>query len=270
LSEAATAAGSIAARWGWLRARERRAFIPYVTAGFPSREATVTALRMLADEGADFMEVGVPFSDPLADGATIQRSSHEALRGGMTLGGTLEIVREARLEIPVVLFSYVNPILSYGVERFVADARGAGCAGVLLTDLPVGEDPAVEAAVAAGGLDRIPLVAVTTAADRLAATAAGGRGFMYLIARLGVTGARTDVSGRLAATARALRAVTRLPIAVGFGITRGTDAAAVARFADGVVVGSALVERLGHGLDAARDLAREIRSALDGPAGEPG
>jgi tryptophan synthase alpha chain len=262
-------AGAIASRWDRLRAAGRPALIPYLTAGYPSADVTLETLRMLAEEGADFIEVGIPFSDPLADGPTIQHSSFEALRGGMTVGGVLALVRQARLDVPVVLFSYLNPILRYGVERFLADAREVGAAGLLLTDLPVGGDPVVESAISAGGLDRIPLVALTTAPSRLPAAVAGGSGFVYLISRLGVTGGRTTIGGDLRGAVDAVRAVTPLPVAVGFGIGTGAQAAAVAEFADGVVVGSALVRAMEDGIESARTLTGELRRALDAVAVAP-
>jgi len=261
--------GSISRRWERLAAEGRIALIPYVTAGYPSRAATIATLRMLAADGADLVEVGVPFSDPLADGPTIQRASFEALRQGTTVAGVLELVQEADLSIPVVLFSYLNPILRYGAERFLADARTAGASGVLVTDLPVGADPAVEDAIGSSGLDRIPLIAPTTTDERLAETVAGGSGFVYLISRLGVTGARTAIGAELEHLASRVRARTRLPLAVGFGIAGGAQAAAAARFADGVVVGSALVERMEQGGAAVRELLLELRQALDA-AGVPG
>jgi len=261
--------GAIAARWAHLAADGRTALIPYVTAGYPSRAGTVAALGMLAADGADLVEVGIPFSDPLADGPTIQRASFEALRDGTTVGGVLEMVREAALAIPVILFSYLNPILRYGTDRFLAEARAAGASGVLVTDLPVGGDPGVEAAIRASGLDRIPLIAPTTTDERLGPALAGGSGFAYLISRLGVTGARTTIGAEVEVLVARVRARTRLPLAVGFGIAGGAQAAAVARFADGIVVGSALVERMGRGPTAARELILELRQALDA-AGVPG
>jgi tryptophan synthase alpha chain len=253
----------LAARWRALLGDGRTALIPYLTAGYPSRDASLAALTMVADEGADIVEVGIPFSDPLADGPVIQRSSFEALQAGMTVPGVLDLVRAAQLPVPVVLFSYLNPILQYGLERFLDDARDSGCAGVLLTDLPVGEDLRVERAIAAAGMARIPLVALTTAPARLATVVNGGSGFIYVISRLGVTGAPTTVSDRLAETVRRVRGASDLPVAVGFGIRRGADAARVARIADGVVVGSALVERVGRDLDLARSLMAELRQAMD-------
>ncbi len=218
---------------------------------------------MVAAEGADFVEVGVPFSDPLADGPVIQRASQHALQQGMTTAGVLELVAEAALPAPVILFSYLNPIMRYGVDRFLRDAQAAGANGLLLTDLPVGADPDLERTIRHGPLDLIRLVAPTTAPSRLADVLGSADGFVYLIARLGVTGARTAVTAELARSVAAIRARSDLPIAVGFGIGSGAQAQAVARFADGVVVGTALVRRLADGVPAARALVRELRQALD-------
>jgi len=223
---------------------------------------------MVVAAGADFLELGIPFSDPLADGPVIQRASHTALENGMTVAGALALLREARPPVPVIAFSYLNPLLAYGLERFAAEAAAAGVGGVLVTDLPAGEDPAVETRFRAAGLDTIRLVAPTSTATRLEPLLRGAEGFVYLIARLGVTGPRTVVGDQLAATIARVRAATPLPIAVGFGIAGGEQARAVAPLADGVVVGSALVERLGQGMEPARALMAELREALD--AGSPG
>ena len=252
----------IAARWRALRRAGRTALIPYLTAGYPSREASLAALHLVEEAGADFVELGLPFSDPLADGPTIQRASQVALEQGMTVAGTLELVRTARPSIPVIAFSYVNPLLAYGLERFCDEARDAGVSGVLLTDLPAGEDPAAEATIRGAGLDLIRLVAPTTVGERLTTVLAGAEGFIYLIARLGVTGPRTAVGEGLERIVARVRAETPLPLAVGFGIATGEQARAVARLADGVVVGSALVDRLASGLDSARELLTELRTAL--------
>jgi tryptophan synthase alpha chain len=256
----------LAARWRVLRAAGRTALIPYLTAGHPSRAVTQAALRMLEQEGADIVEVGVPFSDPLADGPVIQRSSHEALAAGMTAAGVLEVVQAAGLGIPVILFSYLNPVLRYGLARFVRDARQAGAAGLLLTDLPAGADAAVEVTVEQAELDLIRLVAPTTRAARLGEIVRDARGFIYVISRLGVTGAATAITDAIRQTVTEIRARSPLPVAVGFGIAGGEQARAVAGFADGVVVGSALVRRLGDGLEPATRLMRELRRALDATA----
>lgn len=256
------------ARWRAVRAAGRAALIPYFTAGYPAPESCVAALRLAEAAGADMVEVGIPFSDPLADGPTIQRATQAALDQGVTVARVLEMVRAARLGIPVVLMTYVNPVLAYGLPRFLADAHGAGASGLLLTDLPAGSDPAMEGAVAASPLALIRLVAPTTSAARLAEAVRGARGFVYFISRLGVTGARAEAPPDLEAQVRRIRAVTPLPIAVGFGISTPAQAAAAARVADGVVVGSALVDALrngaatGTGQDAAGALLRELAGAV--------
>ena len=250
--------------WAALRAEGRPALIPYLTAGFPTPDASAHAFRA-ADETADIVELGVPFSDPLADGATIQRSTFEALRQGMTLAGTLELVDRVRPAKPVVIFSYLNPILRYGLDRFLADADALGIAGLLLTDLPAGSDPGIEGAVRDSGLDLIRLVAPTTRSDRLARAVAGAQGFVYLVARLGVTGASSRLATDLEESVARVREATSLPVGVGFGISTPEQAAAVGRIADGVVVGSALVDRLGReGVDSARRFLLDLRAALEG------
>ncbi len=253
----------LAPAWAGLRARGGTALIPYLTAGYPSTDASLAALRA-ADEVGDILEVGVPFSDPLADGPTIQRSTFDALRQGMTLAGTLALIERARLTRPVVVFSYLNPILRYGLDRFLRDAETLGVAGVVLTDLPAGSDPAVEGAILSSPLDLIRLVAPTTRPERLAAAVRGAEGFVYLVARLGVTGATAALADGLAESIAQVRAATALPIAVGFGISTPAQARTVAEHADGVVVGSALVDILGSGgVDAARDFLGSLRDALD-------
>jgi tryptophan synthase alpha chain len=253
----------IALAFEGLRGRGRTALIPYLTAGFPDPRSSEDALRA-ADDVADIIEVGVPFSDPLADGPTIQRSSFRALEQGMTLRGTLELITRCRLRRPVVVFSYLNPILRYGLDRFLREAGDRGVAGLLLTDVPAGSDPGVEDAVRASPLDLIRLVAPTTRPQRLRAAVEGAGGFVYLIARLGVTGASDALAADLADSVGRVRQATTLPVAVGFGISRAEQAVAVGRLADGVVVGSALVEALGSGgVPALRRLLGELRAGLD-------
>jgi tryptophan synthase alpha chain len=254
-------AASIQERWRALGTS--RALIPYLTAGFPNFATSLDAVRRVAEAGADFIEVGVPFSDPLADGPTIQRTTQTALEQGMTMPRVLELVRKASVDVPVIIMTYLNPVLSYGVQRFVADARAAGAAGVVLTDLPAGADPGVEQAVRDSSLALIRLVAPTTDDARLESALSGATGFVYLISRLGVTGARDTVPADLDAQVRRIRAVTRLPVAVGFGISTPAQAAAAARVADGVVVGSALMDALvTGGIGAMAGLARELVAAV--------
>jgi tryptophan synthase alpha chain len=246
-----------------LRGRDRTALIPYLTAGFPDLRSSQEALRA-ADEVADVLEVGVPFSDPLADGPTIQRSTFQALAQGMTLPGTLELIARCDLRRPVVVFSYLNPILRYGFDRFLREAGEAGIAGLLLTDLPAGSDPGVESAVRESPLDLIRLIAPTTSPQRLRAAVADAGGFVYLVARLGVTGASHALAADLVQSVGRVREATALPIAVGFGISSPAQAAAVGRLADGVVVGSALVDTLGAGgVPALRRFLGELRAGLD-------
>jgi tryptophan synthase alpha chain len=246
-----------------LRGQSRTALIPYLTAGYPDLPASEDALRA-ADEIADLLEVGVPFSDPLADGPTIQRSTFQALERGMTLARTLELIARCRLRRPVVVFSYLNPILRYGLDRFLRDAAEIGVAGLLLTDLPAGSDPAVEEAVRESPLDLIRLIAPTTRRERVAAAVEGAEGFVYLVARLGVTGASRMLAADLAESIGRVREATTLPLAVGFGISNAEQAAAVGKLADGVVVGSALVDVLGSGgVAAVRRFLGELRAGLD-------
>jgi len=253
----------LAATWARLRAARRPGLVTYLTAGFPGFDASRDALQV-ADALADVIEVGVPFSDPLADGPTIQRSTFMALEGGMTLPRTLELVQQARLSRPVVLFSYLNPILRYGIERFLKDAASLGVAGLLLTDLPAGSDPGIEQQVQRSSLDLIRLVAPTTRPERLARSVAGAQGFLYLVSRLGVTGASPTLATDLEASIARVRAASPLPIAVGFGISTAEQAARVGRLADGVVVGSALVDRLAtDGVAGVRDLLSSLRGAVD-------
>ncbi len=254
--------------WADLRGRGRTALIPYLTAGHPDRAASLDVLRRAA-EHADIIEVGVSFSDPLADGPTIQRSTFEALRQGMTLPRTLELIEAARLSCPVVVFSYLNPIVHYGLDRFLRDAAQVGAVGLLLTDLPAGSDPRVEQTVRDSSLDLIRLVAPTTTGARLTEVVRDAQGFLYLVARLGVTGASTALATGLEEYIARVRSATRLPLAVGFGISTPAQARTVAGLADGVVVGSALVERLGKdGPAAAGRFLGELRRALDEAAGQ--
>lgn len=233
--------------WAALRRERRAALIAFFTAGYPDRAGSLAALRGAAAAGADIIELGIPFSDPLADGPTIQRASQAALAGGMTAAGALSLVREAGLKAPVVLMTYANPVLAYGADRFVRDATAAGASGILLTDVPAGADPALERAVSGSTLALVRLVAPTTPDTRLALALEGAGGFVYLISRLGVTGVRTDAPPELETQVARVRRATSLPVAVGFGITTPDHVRAAARVADGVVVGSALVAEIERG-----------------------
>jgi tryptophan synthase alpha chain len=252
----------IARRFAELRARKRRALVPYITAGYPDAERTVELMRGLEEAGADVIELGLPFSDPMADGPVIQASSQRALELGMNFDRLLELVSRANVGVPLVLFSYLNPIMAAGDDVLVRAAQ-AGMSGLLLTDLPVGADPEREARIGAGPLEFIRLVAPTTPLERMREIAEHGRGFVYLISRLGVTGARDDLPAALPATARRLREATSLPVCVGFGVSRPEQAARVAAIADGVVVGSAIVRAAGESVSRAVALTSSLRAAID-------
>jgi tryptophan synthase alpha chain len=251
------------------RREGRAAVVIYTTAGHPRSEQGLEVLLALADAGTDVLELGVPFSDPLADGPTIQRSSFEAIARGVDLRWTLDLLARFRAErpTPVVVFTYLNPVLDYGVDRFLRDAVEAGADGVLLTDLPTGADPELEATFLASPLDLIRLVAPTTPPERVRAIAAQASGFLYYVSRTGVTGARDELSAGLEAEIRRVREASQLPVAVGFGISTPEQAARVARLAEGVVVGSAVVDRLAReGVEAAARLVTELREAVEGAA----
>ncbi len=246
-----------------LRAGGRRALVCYVTAGHPNPQSSTRLIRELPAAGCDVLEVGIPFSDPLADGPIIQGSSQKALAQGITLDRALDIIREAQPAAPVVLFSYLNPLLRAGDDA-LARAKAAGVSGVLVTDLPVGADPLREEWLGRGPLDFVRLVAPTTPAERMAEIAKHGRGFVYLISRLGVTGTHQGVGAALPETIARLRSVCDLPICVGFGISTAAQAREVGALADGIVVGSALVDILDReGVDAALAFVRTLRRALD-------
>lgn len=253
----------IAERFARLRSEGRRALVCYITAGHPDYDRSLALLRGIVDAGADIVEVGVPFSDPLADGPVIQSSSQHALEQGMTFARTLELVREARVTAPIVLFSYLNPIIAAGANA-LERAADAGIHGLLITDLPLGADAALEQRFADGPLDYVRLVAPTTPRERMADIARHGSGFVYLISRLGVTGERADIAADLPRTVALLRGVTDLPICVGFGISTPEQAATVAGLADGVVVGSALVRAADASIEDAVRLVADLRTAIDG------
>ena len=217
--------------------------VTYVTAGDPDLPRTEGILRALDRAGADVLEVGVPFSDPLADGPVIQRATERALASGTTLAGVLAMVARLRagLRAPIVIFSYANPILRLGAERFADEARAAGVDGVLVLDLPIEEAGDFRALLASRGIDTILLLSPTTTDDRLRRAAALGSGFLYAISRLGVTGARDAIADGAEEMVRRIRAVSSLPIALGFGISKPEHVREVGRWADAAVVGSALV-----------------------------
>lgn len=245
-----------------LAARRRAALVVYITTGHPDAARSLELLHAVAEAGADVVEAGVPFSDPLADGPVIQASSQRALDGGMTFDRALDLISQAKLRQPVVLFTYLNPLIAAGTDA-LDRAAAAGASGVLVTDLPLGADPELEARIAAGPLAFIRLIAPTTPSSRMADIANHGSGFVYLISRTGVTGVRAELPPELPATVERLRSATTLPICVGFGISTPEHAARVAGLADGVVVGSAVVRAADASVEKAAALVRSLRQAID-------
>jgi tryptophan synthase alpha chain len=249
----------ISRRFEQLAAEGSCGFIAYVTAGDPSLEATLEIARALESAGVDIIELGIPFSDPLADGPTIQAASNRALAAGMTVARVLQIVERFRRdsELPLVLFTYLNPIYTYGFKSFLTDSVAAGADGLLILDLPPDEAEQNSELISTGGLDPIRLVAPTTAPSRMAKIGSSSKGFVYFISREGVTGEQSQLSAGLAAQVAELRRYTSLPIAVGFGISTCDHAALVAKRADAVVVGSAIVRKIAENAQSS-ELARRV------------
>jgi len=248
-----------------LRASGERGLVVYLTAGDPTPAASLRYLRAAADAGADIIEVGVPFSDPTADGPTIEAASRRALSSGMNVAGSLELVRRFRgtHATPIVLFGYYNPFYRYGWPSLCKDARDAGVDGFLVVDLPFEERGEALPCVREAGLDWIPLAAPTSGMARVRAVDRAGSGFLYLISVTGVTGMRKTLPPEMAAWTRKVAKATRLPVAVGFGISSPAMAAAATRHADAAVVGSAcvkIVERNGRGTRGPAELSRFVRS----------
>ena len=241
------------------REENRAAFIPYICAGDPSLQKTIEIALALERAGADLIELGIPFSDPLADGIVNQLASQRALASGTTTAGVLDCVRKIRAQsqVPVILYTYLNPVLQFGFERFHDAASAAGVDGLLLLDLP--PDELIQNARA--NPLHIRLVAPTTPPDRLKKICRCAAGFIYYVSREGVTGAQSSIAASLAERLADIRKFTNLPISVGFGISTAEQARNVARTADGVVVGSAIVDRIGKGEDVSR-FARELARAV--------
>jgi tryptophan synthase alpha chain len=229
-----------------LRARGQKALVAYISAGDPTLAATPVLGQALEKAGVDILELGVPFSDPLADGIVNQLAAARALAAGATVRGVLEAVAalRARTEMPIVLYTYVNPIYRYGFAAFHRDAEAAGVDGLLILDLPPDEDACNEELSTETGLKRIRLIAPTSPPERIAKLTAGASGFVYYVSREGVTGERAEMAASLPERVAAIRATTDLPIAVGFGISSPAQVKEVAQHADAVVVGSAIVKRV--------------------------
>ncbi len=256
-----------------LKAQGRAALMPYFTLGYPTPAASLQVVEALAQTGADLIELGVPFSDPLADGPTIQHSTQVALEQGITVRRCFEMVREIRargVPQPLLLMGYINPILAYGVDRYAADMCDAGADGLIVPDLPLEEADALDSACRRHGLALVYLASPASTPERLAALAEKTSGFLYLVSLAGVTGARSALSSELAGFVERARAVAQVPLAVGFGISTPQHAQAVASLADGVIIGSALVHAAGKAENAAEGAAKfmhEIHAALVARAG---
>jgi tryptophan synthase alpha chain len=261
----ATQQSRIARRFAELSRVGELGLVAYITAGDPTLDASREIVLAAAEAGADIIEFGVPFSDPLADGPTIQRASERALRGGTTLAGVLDLVAEIRRssQIPIVLFGYFNPVLQMGLDQFAARAAKAGADGSLVTDLTPEEAGDYRTALRSRGLDTIFLAAPTTTESRMKLIAEASSGFLYLVSRTGVTGTRENLPEDLPALVRRARAATSLPLAVGFGISLPGHVSILGGLADAAVVGSALVEEIARAAtpaDAAANVAARVRS----------
>lgn len=260
----------IAAVFAAARAEGRAALMPYMMSGFPNRQAAGEVARAYAEAGADLVEVGVPFSDPLADGPVIHAAATEALKNGAGLEDGFDIARQLGAGIPAVLMTYVNMILAEGPERFAGRAAEAGVAGVIVPDLPFGESPEIEHALRSNGIAPIQLIAPTTTPDRRAEICEQAEGFIYLVSTVGTTGVRSELPPGLDQLIASVRERTDVPVAVGFGIGTPEQAARVGEIADGVIIGSRLVRLAGHSEDAAAsatacaDFLAETRQALEG------
>lgn len=247
------------------RTENRAAFLPFFTIGYPDLPTSIEMIELLVTAGADAIELGVPFSDPLADGPTIQHSSQVALDNGTRVADCIQAVRTLRehgVTIPLVLMGYVNPVLAYGMERYVKDAAAAGANGLIVPDLPLEEAGELIEYCAANGLALIPFLAPTSTSERIRQVVANARGFVYLISVTGITGARDNLPIDLTDYVRRVRSLTTLPLVVGFGISRPEQVRTLARLVDGVIVASALIRLLGSGgKEAVRELAVSLRAA---------
>jgi tryptophan synthase alpha subunit len=224
--------------------------VPFETVGYPTVDISIEVVRAVVDAGADAVELGVPFSDPLAEGPTIQKSSFHALSQGVTPATCIDAarrLRDAGVRVPLVLMGYYNPILSYGPEKFCSDAAAAGVDGLIVSDLPTEEAGPLRATGRKHGLDLVPLLALTSTEARIAAACDGAAGFVYCVSVLGVTGARAAMSARVRGLVGLVRKHTQLPVAVGFGISSAAHVSEAGEFADGVAVGSALIDAIGAG-----------------------
>ena len=241
----------------------KKAFIPYIMAGDPTLNDTKTFIRELSEAGADIIELGVPFSDPLADGPTIQRASERALRQGVNLRKVLSLVEDIRqhTKIPLIVMTYYNPVFKYGIEAFTKEAVRVGVNGLIIPDLIPDEADELLRCTKKYGLDTIFLLATTSTEDRIKIVKKASTAFIYFVSITGITGAELSVTKRMKETFSNIKAMTRKPIAVGFGISTPEEASEIAAFADGVIIGSALVKLISEG-KSIKDFAKSLREAI--------
>ncbi|MFC1914580.1 tryptophan synthase subunit alpha [Chloroflexota bacterium] len=245
--------------------RKHKALIPYVTVGYPSIEATLKVVPMLARSGADIIELGIPFSDPLADGATIQKASFQALSSGVTPSLCLEVAEKLRQEVetPLLFMTYLNPVLNYGFAEFCSSCARAGVSGLIIPDLPPEEGAELEDATRRHELDLVYLLAPNSTEDRIRLVAEKSRSFIYLVSITGVTGTRDSLPEELDNFVARVRRIASQPLCVGFGISTPEQARRVAQIADGVIVGSRLIQLLEEDVESVRGFAEGLRKALD-------
>jgi len=261
----------IAGAFGSARAEGRAALMPYMMAGYPDHESSLAVAAAYADSGADLIELGVPFSDPLADGPTIHAAATDALAGGATLASALEVCESVSGQVPVVFMVYANMVIAHGgAAEFARRAAAAGACGAIIPDLPLGEAEDIREAFSAAGLALVPLVAPTTPPERRAAICAVARGFVYVVSTVGTTGERAEIPATLVDLVAATKADAEVPVAVGFGIGTPEQAAEVGRIADGVIIGSRLVRAAGEAgnpassAEAVGSFLKQTRVALAG------
>ena len=247
-----------------IRRKNGRAFIPYIMAGDPNIKRTGELIRVLEDCGADIIELGVPFSDPLADGPTIQQAAQRALDEGVTLSTVIGLVAEIRIatQIPIILMTYYNPIFKYDEERFVRDATAAGVDGIIVPDLPPDEAGNLMKYSRKSGLDTIFLLAPTSTEDRIQKVARASKGFIYYVPMTGITGSKLSLDVSFESHIARIRKVSDKPVAVGFGISTPEEAAVLSRFADGVIVGSAIVKRVQAPDSELKNYLLSLRNAI--------
>ncbi len=266
MTQTKTGLDSIAAMFAEAKAQKRAAFLPYFPIGYPTYADSLDAIAAMAAEGVDGFEIGIPFSDPLADGPVNQAAMQIALENGTTMRQCLQAVRELRargVTQPMLMMGYVNPLLAYGIDNFMRDARAAGADGLIVPDLPPDEGAQVDEACAREGLAHVYMIAPTSNAGRIAIVGQRATGFVYVVALIGITGVRSELPPHLTEFIARLRAQIDLPLVMGFGISKPEQARRMNDLVDGFAVGSALVRAGKSGVEPVRDLARTLRRALD-------